>query len=225
MNKRFDPWPSRRDAVTRLVDARAGGATLRRAAAAAGVHPATACRWRLGSPVVAAALRLAVEAARQRRRLTRVCRPWVNCHPSCPACAAAVEIRTRVGDWSARLWLCGRRPACAWKSWRPRHPADCPGCGGPRYWSHSRKSVSCPACGTHTAADPADVRPIPADRHPLPPPRPIPPAAELLARAEAEVMPPPPAPPPPAPSAPPPPGCVSDGMGGFIHVLGRRRRV
>jgi hypothetical protein len=210
----FDPWPTRRDAVIRLVEARAAGATLRQAAAAAQIHPATACRWRLASPVVAAALRLAGEAARERRRLTRPTRPWVRWHPACPACGAAVEVRQDRGGWG-RLWLCSGRPGCAWKSWRPRHPADCPSCGGPRFWAHSRKSVSCPACGARTPADPADVRPIPDLRYPLPPPRPIPPAAELLARAVAEVTPPP----------PPPPGCIPDGQGGFIRLFGRGQRL
>ena len=207
MLRRFDPWPSRRDAVTRLVAARAAGATLRRAAVAAGIHPATACRWRLRSPVVAAALRAAAAAARLRRRLTRTTRPWVRWHPSCPECGGPVEVRTRAGDWGARLWLCGNRPACAWKSWRPRHPENCPACCAARFWSFSRKSVSCPGCGARTAADPADQKPAP---NPFPPLRPIPPAAELLTRAVAEVT--------------PPPGCIPDGLGGFIRIFGRRRR-
>jgi hypothetical protein len=45
------------------------------------------------------------------------------------------------------FWRCSRWPACGWARWRPRHPEDCPACGGPRYWSHSRKSVACAACG------------------------------------------------------------------------------
>jgi hypothetical protein len=211
MLRRFDPWPSRRDAVTRLVAARAAGATLRRAAVAAGIHPATACRWRLRSPVVAAALRLAGETARLRRDWTRATRPWVRWHPSCPACGAAVEVRNPAGSWCWRLWLCSRRPACAWRSWRPRHPLDCATCGRPRFWAYSRKSISCSGCGARTPADAADLKPTP---NPFPPARPTPPAAELLARAVAEVTPPP----------PPPPGCISDGLGGFIRIFGRRRR-
>jgi hypothetical protein len=46
------------------------------------------------------------------------------------------------------FWGCRRRPWCRWASWRPRHPADCPTCHGPRYWSHSRLSVACSRCGT-----------------------------------------------------------------------------
>ena len=109
MSEPFDPWPARRDAVVRLVEARAGGATLRQAAEAAGVHPGTACRWRLRSPVVAAALRMAVDAARERRRLTRATRPWVRWHPSCPACGGAVEVR-QDREGSGRL-LAVRQPA------------------------------------------------------------------------------------------------------------------
>jgi hypothetical protein len=184
MRQPFDPWPVRRDAVLRLVEARAAGATVRQAAAAAGIHLGTACRWRLRSPVIAAALRLAVEAARERRRLTRATRPWVRWHPACPRCGADVEVRNARGAWSHRLWLCSGRPTCAWTSGRPRHPQDCPDCGGPRYWSHSRKSVNCLECGIRSPANPNDTR---RGRNPFPPPRPLPPGAVLLARAEAEV--------------------------------------
>ena len=54
------PWRARRGPRRRR--------DLRRAAAAADIHPATACRWLRQSPVVAAAMRLAAEAADERRR-------------------------------------------------------------------------------------------------------------------------------------------------------------
>jgi hypothetical protein len=48
------------------------------------------------------------------------------------------------------FWCCARRSACGWMSWRPRAPRDCPRCGSPRFWSHSRKSVGCDGCGLRT---------------------------------------------------------------------------
>ena len=80
--------------MARLVEAPAGGLTLRLAALAAGIHPATACRWQRRSPVVARAMSLAAADAHQRRRLTRPLRPWVRSHPTCPLCGSAVEGRT-----------------------------------------------------------------------------------------------------------------------------------
>jgi len=47
------------NAVERLVDARERGLTLREAAAAAGVHIATACRWAAGDPKLRSSLTLA----------------------------------------------------------------------------------------------------------------------------------------------------------------------
>jgi hypothetical protein len=154
MARPFDPWRDREAAVERLLDAREAGATLRQAAAAAGVHVATVCRWQERDPALREALRHAEFVARRRhhaslpRRRRRV--PW---HPGCPACGAPAQVcstwrfRARVWRFPAPFWRCARWPACPWASWRPRHPEDCPACGGPRYWAHSRKSVACPGCG------------------------------------------------------------------------------
>jgi hypothetical protein len=147
MRKSFDPWRDRQAAVERLLDAREAGATLRQAAAAAGVHVATACRWALRCPPLALALADAARRARRRHLASRPTRrPRVPCHPYCPDCGAAAEVRGAWGYWP-KFWRCSRWPSCRWASWRPRHPQDCPACGGPRYWSHSRKTVSCPWCG------------------------------------------------------------------------------
>src|SRR6516164_4602374 len=60
----FDPLQERPSAVARLLAAREAGATLRQAAAAAGVHVATVCRWARCSHDLADALRAAERAAR-----------------------------------------------------------------------------------------------------------------------------------------------------------------
>jgi hypothetical protein len=147
----FDPWRDRWDIVDRLLEAREGGATLRQAAAAAGVHVATVCRWQLRCPPLARALEFAAYFARRLRwaRKPRY-RPRVSWHRGCPLCGAAAEVRNAWGWPGPAFWRCGRWPGCPWASWRPRFPEDCPGCGGPRYWSHSRKSVSCPRCRVRT---------------------------------------------------------------------------
>src|SRR5262249_42349401 len=41
--------------------------------------------------------------------------------------------------------------------WRPRHPRDCPDCGRPRYWSHSRLSVGCPGCRRRVRCEQVDT--------------------------------------------------------------------
>ena len=185
----FNPVRDRTAAVEKLLTARAGGETVRRSADAANVDKATVCRWLVLSSVFAAAMRLAEVAARDRRRLARPGRPWVACHPGCPKCGGEVEVRSRRGSWSVRFWACDQ---CPWKSWRPRHPRDCPKCRGPRFWSHSRRTVLCPACPRRWTANPEDVKPIPADQVTRPPARPMPTATELLARAVAEMTPAPP---------------------------------
>jgi hypothetical protein len=144
----FDPWRDREAAVERLLDAREGGATLSQAAAAAGVHVATVCRWQAGHPPLRQALADAGRYARRLRYASRPRRrPRVPCHPWCPACGAAAAVRNAFGWPGPAFWRCSRWPFCPWASWRPRHPQDCPECGSPRYWSHSRKSVACPGCG------------------------------------------------------------------------------
>jgi hypothetical protein len=151
MTRPFDPWRDRKDAVKRLLIARKIGATLCRAAAAAGVHVATVCRWQARDPALRKALS---DAKRQARRLRAASRPRrrprVRCHPACPECGAAAEVRGTWRFWP-RFWRCSRWPRCPWASWRPRHPQDCPECGSPRYWSHSRLSIGCPACGRRWA--------------------------------------------------------------------------
>jgi ssDNA-binding Zn-finger/Zn-ribbon topoisomerase 1 len=73
-------------------------------------------------------------------------RPRVPIHPNCPACGSLVAVR-RVDYTLWPFWRCFTWPKCRWTSWRPRHPRDCPACGGPRFWSYSRKSIGCPSCG------------------------------------------------------------------------------
>jgi hypothetical protein len=133
-------------AVQTVLDTRAAGATLRPAAAAAGVHIATVCRWQARDPALRDAL---VAAERQGlwvrhpfyRRPRRV--PW---HPLCPECGGRAVVRAARRPF-ARFWGCEWWPLCRWATWRPRFPRDCPACGGPRYWSHSRLSIGCPGCG------------------------------------------------------------------------------
>ena len=144
----FDPWRDREAAVERLLAAREDGATLGEAAAAAGVHVATVCRWQARDRALRQALIDAETLARRRYYASQpMGRPRVPCHRSCPECGAAVEVRSARNFWP-RFWRCSRWPACPWATWRPRHPQDCLACGGPRYWSHSRKTVSCPHCRT-----------------------------------------------------------------------------
>jgi hypothetical protein len=56
--------PTNRAAVEAMLAARETGATLRQAAAAAGVHVATVCRWQKRDPGLKAALQRAAEDAR-----------------------------------------------------------------------------------------------------------------------------------------------------------------
>ena len=143
----FEPWRDRKAVIERLLAARRAGATLCQAAAAAGVHVATVCRWQARDHT----LRKALYDANQQgcRQLTLLPRPRppssVPCHPLCPACGAVIVVRRAFGF--LRFWGCSRWPLCPWASWRPRHPQDCPACGHPRYWSQSRLSIGCPGCG------------------------------------------------------------------------------
>ncbi|HEY7309549.1 MAG TPA: hypothetical protein VH643_09340 [Gemmataceae bacterium] len=131
--------------VTSLLRARRTGATLRDAAAAAGVHVATVCRWQNRDPTLRKALRQAADEARPEFDDPR---PSVRWRRDCPLCKAKVVVRSAKGK--ARFWRCGRWPECPWASWRPRASRNCKRCGGPRYWSHSRKSIVCGGCGVRT---------------------------------------------------------------------------
>jgi hypothetical protein len=160
----FEPRADRLAIIAKLLAARRHGATLRQAAAAAGVHVSTICRWQLRSPELAAALRaIAVQAAErdaqqhraapQPRRVDPFSVPY---HPLCPRCGAPAGIgRTTSGR--LYFWQCGHWPAYPWRSWRPRYPHDCPACGGPRFWSHSRRSVRCLHCGAREPAAASDA--------------------------------------------------------------------
>jgi hypothetical protein len=133
-------------ALDALLEARRNGATLRQAAASVGVHVATVCRWQARDPELRLSL---LNAEREARRfhysLSRGARPRVQWRRDCPLCQARVVVRTAPGKLT--FWRCGHWPRCAWASWRPRAPRDCPHCGSPRYWSHSRKSIGCGGCG------------------------------------------------------------------------------
>lgn len=153
----FDPWKGRPDAVKRLLEAREAGKTLREAAAAAGVHIATVCRWAAASDMLDYRLRMAARIGNRRRydakptssgnlhfRFATRARPKVLHHPLCPICEAPVKVRGTA--FVLKFWRCSRWPECPWASWRPRHPEDCPRCQGPQYWANSRMSFSCPRC-------------------------------------------------------------------------------
>jgi hypothetical protein len=131
-----------------LLRASRAGASPRQAAAAAGVHVATLCRWRARHPALRAGLAQAAREARALLRPPPEPQPRVRWRTDCPECRARVVVRSAAGK--ARFWRCGRWPLCPWSSWRPRAPRDCPRCGSPRSWSHSRKSVGCPGCGLRT---------------------------------------------------------------------------
>jgi hypothetical protein len=149
-----------------LLHAFQGGATQRAAAAAAGVHVATVCRWQAKDPnlrkALCAAKRIAALARyHQERRRPRFGfsgdprrRPGVATHKECPLCDAPVEVlaaRSGLQIANLRFWRCSRWPLCRWVSWRPRAPWDCKECDRPCYWSHSRKSIVCGSCEVRTA--------------------------------------------------------------------------
>jgi hypothetical protein len=158
--RKLDPWADRQPVLQAVLAAVAEGrATLRQAAAAAGVHVATFCRWAARSPAVAEAL------AQARRRAPRPPappaadsqnlyrrRPEVPWHPRCPDCGRPVEVRRERGWY---WWECqdAALGGCGWRSWRPRHPEDCPRCGRPRLWSWDRRSVVCTGCGVRVRAE------------------------------------------------------------------------
>jgi hypothetical protein len=121
------------------------------------VNVGTVCRWQRDSPELAAALEAAEREAQQRRPAPRpMCRVdplSVPCHPRCPRCEVARAVLARTESGKLYFWQCGTWPDCPWRSWRPRHPQDCPMCERPRFWSHSRRSVHCPHCKTRVRAD------------------------------------------------------------------------
>lgn len=155
-------------ALRMAIAARHGGATLRASAKAGNISVATLCRWQVRYPDVKealdAALRAgyderiemeeAIDAADEReadRRFADRLRPGVPIHPLCPQCGAAVEVRSWLSSFYVRFWRCSRwKHECSFRSWRPRHPSDCPHCGAARLWSHSRRSVVCSGCGMRT---------------------------------------------------------------------------
>jgi hypothetical protein len=135
----------RAKAELEIVDGRRVVLTLRAACEATGVHVATACRWQAQDPDFAQELRDAVRDYRIEVYLATPLTPRsVAWRRDCPLCRAKVVIRKALGR--IPFWRCGRWPLCSWASWRPRHPRDCRRCGGPRFWSHSRKSVGCDRC-------------------------------------------------------------------------------
>lgn len=147
----LDPsWPHpspRQRIISTLVKAYRGGATLRFSAQLAGVHVATVCRWQKTDPKLRQALQEARQHKQEQRQEPRPQVPW---HKSCPECKAKVVVKTARNG--TRFWRCGRWPACAWASWRPRAPRNCYKCKSPRYWSHSRRSIVCSGCGLRTMA-------------------------------------------------------------------------
>jgi hypothetical protein len=151
-SRKLDPWKARQGVLRPILVALAAGRTLRQAAAAGGVHVATLCRWQARSPAVAGALALARQQALRPRRppadpqLLYQQRPNVPWHPRCPHCGWGVEI------WRERGWYWWECTGCSWRSWRPRHPVDCPQCCSWRLWSWDRRSVVCAGCGVRLRA-------------------------------------------------------------------------
>jgi hypothetical protein len=130
----------------RLVSAREAGLTLRDCASAIGIHVATLCRWQAHDRAFRERMIQADFSACQRRLSFKLGpRPKVRWRRDCPICKARVVVRTTSG--MVRFWRCGRWPLCEWASWRPRAPRNCKHCGAPCYWSQSRKSIGCSACG------------------------------------------------------------------------------
>ncbi|WP_088256086.1 helix-turn-helix domain-containing protein [Fimbriiglobus ruber] len=127
-----------------MVACRRAGLTLRETADRAGVHVATVCRWQARDPTFAHDMREAADKARVEVWESRpTARPRVPWRKDCPVCRAKVVVRKTAAG--VPFWRCGRT-VCRWASWRPRHPRNCRRCGGPRFWSHSRKSVTCDHC-------------------------------------------------------------------------------
>ena len=142
-----------RDAAKRTIIAkRRLGFTLRESCERAGVHVSTACRWQNADRDFGVKLLNATANAAMERFGDDLPsgRPLVRWRNDCPACRAKLVVRTASG--AIRFWRCGRWPLCPWASWRPRYSRNCTKCGGPRFWSHSRKSVGCDDCGMRICA-------------------------------------------------------------------------
>jgi hypothetical protein len=126
--------------VARVLD----GETLKVAARACGVSYSTLHRWRQEGGHLKYLADVAWSARQEREEQYRraVPRP-LPIRSDCPGCGrGAVRGRRALGFLT--FWYCSAR--CGWASWRPPHPAPC-ACGAVRYWSLSRKSIGCPACG------------------------------------------------------------------------------
>ena len=121
------------------------GSTLCRAARAAGVHPATLCRWRQADGLLAVQFANAFAAGRAARARRPRLRPVVRIRSTCPDCGATLAAR-RCPSGSV-FWRCDTWPVCAFASWRPPSPDNCSDCGAPLFWSHRRQSLGCDACG------------------------------------------------------------------------------
>jgi hypothetical protein len=145
----FDPLRDRAETLEAIADSLVAGKSLRESCAIAGVHVATACRWKAPSPTVKDLLddarRDGWEATHPYRPSCRR-QPRVRWHPHCPRCGAGVAVRHAFGVPGFPFWRCATWPHCPWACWRPLHPDDCPACGSARYWSYSRKSVGCLRC-------------------------------------------------------------------------------
>src|SRR4051812_48399795 len=82
----------RQQVVAVALTARDRGDTLRQAAAVAGIHVSTLCRWGQRDAWLRRALRVYGGEARFLRRLrNRVRPPPLPWHRSCPACGAAAQ--------------------------------------------------------------------------------------------------------------------------------------
>ncbi len=130
--------------IEKLLRLRRAGLTLRKAAKVAGVHVATVCRWQASDPDLRQALR------RVKHARPAVDRPSVDWRRDCPRCRARVVVRKTARG--VPFWRCGRWPWCDWASWRPRASRNCRRCGGPCFWSDSRKTIACAGCGLRTKA-------------------------------------------------------------------------
>ena len=142
------PSRDRSEQVSVLIRERSAGMDLRIAAAIAGIHVATVCRWQRRDPELREALEDAAREGWHVRHPPKEPRPHVRWRRDCPVCKARVVVRTTAKR--RRFWRCGRWPLCPWSSWRPRAPRNCKRCGAPRFWSHSRESIVCDACGMRT---------------------------------------------------------------------------
>jgi hypothetical protein len=156
--QKFDPWQDRRDQLGAILGVLDQGGTLREAARAAGIDEATLRRWKTAFPDVSAALQtaqqcgdlvalrrlLAQPALAPERRRER----GLPVSYSCPRCSGDLVVRTCDGVY--RIWRCATKD-CGFVSWRPRHLLNCLFCGAARFWSHSRRSVSCSRCGRRWA--------------------------------------------------------------------------